>query len=337
MADINIDSLEIKLTTPVFYDMVSRKNAWIEKNKKNPNLVYLNKGSVANSDWEAFCKLNNVDWKPNDGRNVSYTKMLDMGARVAKWKVDNPNEVLNYVWITKPITPSPPKPIIQKETVYLKYNPTVRVPQVYMFQEIIQKKGYYLGFDVDGKFGDETRKAVIKIQADNNIEQTGGIGCLTWLAGVYAPCPFEGSPSPTEEMGQYLVPTANCQSDNSEIISLAKSLGNAEAIFYYVRDNLNYSFYYNTLRGAVKTLHDEEGDCCDLSHLIVALLRAIGIPARYVHVYDRFTTITCGHVVAEGFINGEWINMDASNDKNPYGAIGGSVLEVYGYFAELPF
>lgn len=65
-----------------------------------------------------------------------------------------------------------------------------------------------------------------------------------------------------------LKPTKNCQSDNAEIINLAKSLTNgkskydgAVAIFNYLKANVHYEtpMYYNTKYGALGTLHRKKG------------------------------------------------------------------------------
>lgn len=65
-----------------------------------------------------------------------------------------------------------------------------------------------------------------------------------------------------------LKPTKNCQSDNAEIINLAKSLANgkskydgAVAIFNYLKANVHYEtpMYYNTKYGALGTLHLKKG------------------------------------------------------------------------------
>ncbi|MGB9979357.1 Ig-like domain-containing protein, partial [Methanobacterium sp.] len=83
---------------------------------------------------------------------------------------------------------------------------------------------------------------------------------------------------------QYLQTTTNCQVTNSQIQALAKSLTSgkasaydkAVAIFNWVRDNLGYSFYYNTKYGAVGTLNAKTGNCVDTAHLLIALERAAG-------------------------------------------------------------
>lgn len=122
-----------------------------------------------------------------------------------------------------------------------------------------------------------------------------------------------------DNLKQYLVATANCQVNDPVVQSVANGLSNAQSIFNYVL-GLTYDYYYNTQRGAVKTITDGIGNCTDLSHALIAIARAKGIPARYVHNSSvKFSTITTGHVWAELYVNGSWIRADASNNNNTLG------------------
>lgn len=138
-----------------------------------------------------------------------------------------------------------------------------------------------------------------------------------------------GSTSPGE-VGLYLGATLNCQVNHASIQSLARSLtsginstwGKAEAIFNWTRDNISYQFYYNTRYGAVNTLSQRRGNCVDQSHLLIALSRAAGIPARYAHGICTFNSgSTYGHVWAELYINGKWHAADPVSVRNSLGVI----------------
>ena len=147
--------------------------------------------------------------------------------------------------------------------------------------------------------------------------------------------------------GSYLASTANCQVTSTEIRSLAASItsgltsvtAKATAIFNWVRDNIDYSFYYNTRYGAVDTLKNRTGNCVDITHLLVALCRASGIAARYVHATCTFVSgNTYGHVWAQLYINGSWVNADASSNMNSLGVIKNwKSASIKGYYASLPF
>jgi len=142
----------------------------------------------------------------------------------------------------------------------------------------------------------------------------------------------------------YLKKTSNCQVDNSQIASQALILceqgtyETAENIFNWVRDNCEYSFYYNTKYGAVQMLNTKNGNCIDHSHLIVALARTAGIPARYAHAQCQFSTMTVGHVWAELYIKGKWYTADATSYRNTFGTQNNcKILYMKGRYLQLPF
>ncbi len=147
----------------------------------------------------------------------------------------------------------------------------------------------------------------------------------------------------------YLDPTNNCQSNSTVIKSYAASITSglttqkdkAVAIFNWVRDNIGYSFYYNTKYGALGTLTSKTANCVDTSHLMIALMRAAGIPAEYEHVYAQFTSGNWyGHVIALVYINGVWYKADGTSSRNQFGVVNNwntTTATVYGTYKELPF
>jgi transglutaminase-like putative cysteine protease len=64
--------------------------------------------------------------------------------------------------------------------------------------------------------------------------------------------------------------------------------------------------------GAVDTLLAGEGVCRDYAHLVIAVLRAINVPARLVAVYAPGCSPMDFHAVAEAFVEGEWRVVDAT-------------------------
>ena len=148
---------------------------------------------------------------------------------------------------------------------------------------------------------------------------------------------------------KYLVPTAHCQSNDSKIESLAASItkgttsqyGKASKIFNWVRDHISYSFYYNTKKGALGTLKSRSGNCVDTAHLVVALERAAGIPARYNHGTCRFSSGTWyGHVWAQVYVNGKWYYADGTSYRNSFGVVKNwntKTFTLHGIYASLPF
>jgi transglutaminase-like putative cysteine protease len=64
--------------------------------------------------------------------------------------------------------------------------------------------------------------------------------------------------------------------------------------------------------GAVETLLLRQGVCRDYAHLVVALLRALDIPARLAAVYAPGLQPMDFHAVAEALIGGAWRVVDAT-------------------------
>jgi hypothetical protein len=153
----------------------------------------------------------------------------------------------------------------------------------------------------------------------------------------------------SSDLQQYLQATANCQVNDPSIKSLASAITSsysttydkAKAVYNWVRDNIGYSYYYNTCYGAVGTLNARTGNCVDTAHLLIALERAAGIPARYEHVYAQFTSGTWyGHVIAQVYVNGVWYDADGTSSKNSFGVVNNwnkNTATIYGTYAELPF
>jgi hypothetical protein len=145
----------------------------------------------------------------------------------------------------------------------------------------------------------------------------------------------------------YLKATRNCQVNSETIKNLANTItfgltdnyAKANAIFNWVRDECGYSYYFNTKKGALTTLSSKTGNCCDLSHLVVAISRAAGIPARYAHGTCKFRSGNIiGHVWSELMVNGQWLKADASSNYNKFNEITNwNSVTMKGYYSELPF
>ena len=116
----------------------------------------------------------------------------------------------------------------------------------------------------------------------------------------------------------------------------------ASNILNWVRDNIVYSFYYNTKYGAAGTLKYLKGNCADTAHLVVALARVSGFTARYKHGICYFIESGhwYGHVWADIYVNGRWYSADATGYKNTLGVIKNwntSTFTLRGTYNTLPF
>ena len=150
------------------------------------------------------------------------------------------------------------------------------------------------------------------------------------------------------DLAAYLAASTNCQVNNAKIKQLVTKLtegltsdkAKATAIYNYVRDAISYSFYYDTKYGAVGTLEAGSGNCVDHSHLLVAMYRTAGLPARYVHGTCTFTSGTYGHVWTQVLIGNTWVVSDATSSRNSFGNVVNWNADSYslkGYYPSIAF
>lgn len=147
----------------------------------------------------------------------------------------------------------------------------------------------------------------------------------------------------------FLDATRNCPKDDdlvkSTLAAAVKGLSadasprqKAEAIFTYARDEWEWEDYYNTRKGAVGCINGKGGNCCDLTHATVAMCRAAGIPARYLHGQCYFSSGVIGHVIPEIYVDGKWWICDPSNNSATFGTPTWKGMETFnGRYNELEF
>ena len=135
------------------------------------------------------------------------------------------------------------------------------------------------------------------------------------------------------DVSQYYVNSSSwkCNSQSSTIIALATKLttgltsewDKATAIFNYVRDSISYSYYSNSVKGAVGTLTAGKGNCVDQASLVIALSRAAGLAARYCHGQGcTFTSgLVTGHVWAQILVGDTWYSADPTSIRNSLGNV----------------
>lgn len=116
----------------------------------------------------------------------------------------------------------------------------------------------------------------------------------------------------------YLRPSRYCESDTllptaqSEFRGLS-GLALLDAVGSWVHDRLYYVPGSSRVTdGAVGTLLARAGVCRDYAHLVIALLRAIDVPARMAAVYAPGLAPMDFHAVAEALIDGSWHVVDAT-------------------------
>ncbi|MGV3510422.1 MAG: transglutaminase-like domain-containing protein [Novosphingobium sp.] len=68
---------------------------------------------------------------------------------------------------------------------------------------------------------------------------------------------------------------------------------------------------------ALDTFHAREGVCRDYAHLLIALVRSLGIPARMVSAYSPDVDPQDFHALAQVWLAGDWHLVDATGMADP--------------------
>jgi transglutaminase-like putative cysteine protease len=117
---------------------------------------------------------------------------------------------------------------------------------------------------------------------------------------------------------RYLRPSRYCESDSLSPTARAEFAGLTGsdllgAVASWVGTRLAYVPGSSLpTDGAVRTLLARQGVCRDYAHLVVALLRALDVPARLVAVYAPGLDPMDFHAVAEAWVDGAWHVVDAT-------------------------
>ncbi|MBU4215500.1 MAG: transglutaminase family protein [Actinobacteria bacterium] len=125
-------------------------------------------------------------------------------------------------------------------------------------------------------------------------------------------------PADEAELLTYLRPSRYCESDTLGPTARAEFAGLAgvdllAAVSSWVGTRLAYvPGSSGPTDGAVRTLLARQGVCRDYGHLVVALLRALDVPARLVAVYAPGLAPMDFHAVAEAYVGGGWHVVDAT-------------------------
>jgi RHS repeat-associated protein len=129
------------------------------------------------------------------------------------------------------------------------------------------------------------RRPAKTVKPPEYLAASGDGGSVSAVAGQR----LAAAPAPTPPEAQACSYTAADVGENQEvrltpaIRALADSLGHSPArIFEYVANQIDFQPYYGSLKGAVATLESRAGNATDQASLLIALLRASNIPARYV-------------------------------------------------------
>lgn len=130
----------------------------------------------------------------------------------------------------------------------------------------------------------------------------------------------------------YIYPSRYCQSDRlqrlavKEFGQLTQGYSRVQAIRDWVLNRV--TFLSNSSTGntsAVDTLVEEVGVCRDFAHLMIALCRAVNIPARFVTGIDYGSDPVLGptdfHAYVEVYVGDRWYIFDPSGVAIPMGFV----------------
>jgi transglutaminase-like putative cysteine protease len=128
-------------------------------------------------------------------------------------------------------------------------------------------------------------------------------------------------PAPVTEhdLSMYLRPSRYAECDKffgfaaTEFGGYIDSATLLEKVSLWVGGRLDYvPGSSDPIDGAVDTLLAGAGVCRDFAHLVVALLRAVNVPARVVSVYAPGLYPMDFHAVVEAFVDGHWRVVDGT-------------------------
>lgn len=116
----------------------------------------------------------------------------------------------------------------------------------------------------------------------------------------------------------YLRPSRYCQSD--EVFGQARRQFRGleghdllDAVADFVSSSVTYTPGLSLgTDSAVTTLMTGQGVCRDYAHVVIALLRAMDVPARYTACFAPELDPMDFHAVAEAYLDGSWYAVDAT-------------------------
>ena len=134
------------------------------------------------------------------------------------------------------------------------------------------------------------------------------------------------------EVLPYLYPSRYCESDALNAFAMGQfgglwqGYGRVQAICDWVTRNVSFVSGSSTgTTSAVDTLRQRVGVCRDFAHLMIALCRAVNIPARFTTGLDYGADPALGptdfHAYVEAFVGGRWYMFDPSGTAIPMGFV----------------
>lgn len=149
---------------------------------------------------------------------------------------------------------------------------------------------------------------------------------------------FAAAPAPIQQLPldvlRYTLPSRYCESDRLADFArerfghLSDGAEQAQAICDWTHDNIEYRYGSgNAQLSAWDTIQRGYGVCRDFAHVMIALCRALDLPARYVAGHMPYLGVAEGdigvdfHAYCEVYLGGHWHTFDARHNKPHVGRI----------------
>lgn len=173
-----------------------------------------------------------------------------------------------------------------------------------------------VSFTIDGK----AREYAELVDRHGSRLQKFVAGPGTMLVEYRAEVSGHGAPPVVDELDlvTYLRPSRYCESDSLLPTARSEFRGLTghdllTAVTLWVWERVSYVPGSSLVTdGAARTLMARRGVCRDYAHLVIALLRALDVPARMVSVYAPGLAPMDFHAVAEAYVDGSWWIVDAT-------------------------
>jgi transglutaminase-like putative cysteine protease len=164
----------------------------------------------------------------------------------------------------------------------------------------------------------EPRETLGEHQTRIHVVQAGE-GTLTASYSATVVGQADATPMSDIDLITYLRPSRYAESDKffgfaaTEFQAYGTSVTLLERVSSWVGTRLSYvPGSSDPIDGAADTLLAGAGVCRDYAHLVIALLRALNVPARLAAVYAPGCQPMDFHAVAEAFVDGAWRVVDAT-------------------------
>lgn len=142
-------------------------------------------------------------------------------------------------------------------------------------------------------------------------------------AEVIGNLPADSLPALPAEVVKYLFASRFCPVDTLqttavELFGHLKGGAAVQAICDWIGGHLSYVAGSSTASTtALDTFHSRNGVCRDYAHLLIALVRSLGIPARMVSALSPGVDPPDFHAVAQVWLAGGWHLIDATGMADP--------------------